>query len=152
MGSWCCAILLRGFFFLNYSQSRILNIRLEMWIMKFFNLCSIKLFFQSIAHLPPHTVLIQIPVTNGLVSKAPWKCHVGVNKTTQCMFYKELQPPLNCSDFHLGQAGLATSCLDGCAGAPAHHSVTCPTPQFTDVAGRAVLRPLHCLGSGRCVM
>lgn len=55
------------------------------------------------------------------------------------MFYKELQPPLNCSDFHLRQAGLATSCLDGCAEPLEHNSVTRPIPQFTDVTGGQAL-------------
>lgn len=74
------------------------------------------------------------------------------------MFYKELQPPLNYSDFHLRQAGLATLCLDGCAEVLDHDSVTCPTPQFTDETGCDVLSlrvsvlPLRYAGRGCCVI
>ena len=55
------------------------------------------------------------------------------------MFYKELQPPPDYSDFHLGQAGLATLCLDGCAEVLGHDSVTRPAPQFTFVTACHVL-------------
>lgn len=64
------------------------------------------------------------------------------------MFYEELQPPLNYSDFHLGQAGLATLCLDGYVEVLEHDSEAWPPPQFTFVTGCNVLS--HCISVWPC--
>ena len=119
------------------TQSWILNIKLEMLQgRELSHSCSIIYFFFQMLLIFLQTLYWSRSwVTNGLVFQPPWKCHVGVNKTTYCMFYKELQPPLNYSDFHLGQAGWVTSCLDGCVEVLGHDSVTCPAPQFADVTG-----------------